>query len=101
MAIWSGYNNKYSRLGEIMKRLQFLAVAIFCFSFFAEIKASEDISKCNVVPNINMSVDGGEISFRIMKDNLELNVLNDIDLAIKVACHMQQNGECFYSSECQ
>lgn len=84
-----------------MKRLQFLALAIFCFSFFAEIKASEEISKCNVVPKINTSVEGGEISFRVMKDNREQNVLNDIDLAIKVACHMQQNGECYYSSECQ
>ena len=84
-----------------MKRLQFMALAIFCFSFFAEIKASEEISKCNVVPKINTALEAGEISFRIMKDNKELNSLNDIDLAIKVACHMQKNGECFYSSECQ
>jgi hypothetical protein len=84
-----------------MKRLQFMAIAMLFFSFFVEIKASEEISKCNVVPNINTSVEDGEISFRIMKDNREQNVLNDIDLAIKVACHMQQNGECYYSSECQ
>jgi hypothetical protein len=84
-----------------MKRFQFGALLILIFCFLVEIKASEEVSKCNVIPQVTTTADGGEIKFRIVKDQTDLNVLDNIEAAINVACNMQKNNECFYSSECK
>ena len=84
-----------------MRRLQFVTLLLLSFCFIAELSAAEEVSRCNVIPKISSNPVQSEIKFKILKDNEEINILSDIEVAIKTACQMQKNNECFYSSACK
>jgi hypothetical protein len=84
-----------------MKRLQFIALVILSFCFLVETKATEEIARCNVLPVISADIENQDIRFSVTMDREELNTFDNLELAMQVACGLQKNNECFYSSECR
>lgn len=86
-----------------MKRFQLATLVFIIFSLFSMNSIAQDAAqaKCTVRPVISMSTDGQQaMRFSISMDQTELSSHDDIELAIQIACGMQKNNECFYSTEC-